>query len=198
MLKRFLHGLLFGLGFGLALVVVLTVHFLKVMPQLVEEVLPTSEPIIESGKESQIVPLDPEKRETREFSFFRTSKRMREIPLNGGILAMCVLTSEGPGNRPTTFQLWLTEEHLWKIRTEGEAVEVEEEKYPDKEPVESIDELMHESTGWQSGFSTMVIQSSEIEKLSKGLETSRDDHMNGSLRITEDGVVFFLPTEYET
>ena len=156
MLKKFLDGLIFGAGFGIAFVAVWIVSMSYIFPTVMESKL--KEPKFDAPKTAQIAP-PQEKVETttREYSFFKRSGGGMQIPDGGGILAMAKLSTEAGTKRQRTFQLWLTKTTLWKIRTNGDGPEVEKLPYPEKNPVDYLDDYIHENIGLMAGQSKMTV-----------------------------------------
>ncbi len=121
-----------------------------------------------------------------------------KIPPGGGILAMSPMTTAQGSKRPSTYQLWLTESKLWQIRTVEEKVEIEELPYPKDASVADLDNLMRKNLGFQARQSTMTVSAHDVSSLRSTGESSRDDSMNGKLRISVEGVVFVQPNPYGT
>lgn len=198
MLKKFLGGLVFGAGFGIAFVVIWVVGVSYLLPKALE----TShmEPAFENPQSAEVAEPDPSlgPKSSREFSFFKDSDNRMKIPENGGILAMSPISTPAAAERPNTYQLWLTHSELWQIRTVGDKTEIEMLPYPDGASVKTLDSLMHKNLGFASRQSTMTISDTEINKLKSSGESWRDDTLNGKLKITVEGVVFILPNPYKT
>ena len=121
-----------------------------------------------------------------------------KIPENGGILSMSPIFPTVDAHRPSTYQLWLTHSELWQIRTIEENIEIEKLPYPKGASVETLDSLMNESLGISSRQSTMTISESEINRIKATGNSIRDDHLNGELKITVEGVIFILPISSES
>lgn len=181
MLRKFLDGLIFGCGFAIALAALWTIWTIGMayfMPRVMDSVSTGREP----GK--------------REFEFFKHSGKRMEIPEKGGILAMSPMSTAQGARRPSSYQLWLTDSKLWQIRTIEEKVEVEELPYPANASVADLDRLMRKNLGFGARQSTMTVSDYDLGKLRAGADTSRDDSMNGKLRMTAEGAVFVQPDPY--
>ncbi len=100
--------------------------------------------------------------------------------------------------RQRTFQLWLTETSLWKVRTTETTPEIEQLPYPDSDAVEFLDEFIRKNVGLGASQGTMTVSAYEIANIKNGVDSDRDDHMNGKFQITTEGVVFFLPNPFGT
>ncbi|MPY75635.1 MAG: hypothetical protein GEU87_15400 [Alphaproteobacteria bacterium] len=198
MLKKFLHGIAFGAGFGIALVAVWVGATFFLLPRLVEsEFASSGEPELSDRKTAEL--LHPQRGPARtvpEFRIFKDSERYEmTIPEGGGILTMTVLPTESEAQRPRTFQLWLTGTELWKIRTEETKVLIERMTYPSSDPVKSLDRVMRDNMGRGLGKSTMTVSQATIEGVRRGEECAEDDHLNGEFRMTTEGVLFLMPNE---
>jgi hypothetical protein len=198
MLKRFLDGLVFGSGFAIALVVVWIVSTFVVMPQVASSIMTQPrEPRFTRPHDATVVQSAPPVAEQRnDFSFFKSSERMR-LPAGGGILAMVPTDTKPGAKRPNTYQLWLTEKALWQIRTIEERVEIEELPYPKIADASELDRLMGEKAGFVPGQSTMTVSSEEIRRLKAG-SSSRDGSLNGKLSMSVEGAVFVMPNPYQS
>ncbi|THF62226.1 hypothetical protein [Pseudothauera rhizosphaerae] len=195
MLKKLLEGFVFGAGFAVALVLVWAITVAVVMPHLVTSLtMETTPPRVESPKEAQVVERSAE---TREFSFFRSAGERMKIPPGGGILSMSSIATASDAMRPDTYQLWMTESQLWQIRTIGEKAEIEELPYPQNASVDNLDSLMREKLGIASLQSTMTVSAEEIARLRSTGSSWRDEALNGTLRVSVEGVVFVIPNRYE-
>ena len=203
MLKKFLDGLIFGCGFAVALAAIWTVWTIGMayfMPRIMESVATTTrEPEFKKPVDAQIVnPVPGGEPEERDFSFFKHSADRMKIPPGGGILAMSPMNTAKGSRRPSTYQLWLTESKVWQIRTVEEKVEIEELPYPANASVADLDSLMRKSLGLAARQSTMTVSADELSRLKSADNSSRDDSLNGKLRITVEGVVFVQPNPYGT
>jgi hypothetical protein len=200
MLKKILDGALFGLGFALAFVVVWAISMWYVMPKLWEASPPnleTREPEFRKPAEAQVATPKPGAApDKREFSFFKHGRSRMEIPQGGGILSMSPMSTAQGANRPSTYQLWLTESKLWQIRTTEDKAEIEELPYPKADAVAELGKLMHKSLGYAARQSSMTISAFDVDALRTKGETSRDETLNGKLRISVEGVVFIQPGRY--
>ena len=200
MLKKLLDGAMFGLGFAVAVMAVWIVATLYVMPRLWESRYSTSEtrePEFNKPAEAQLVTPKPgAASDKREFSFFKHGGSRMEIPQGGGILAMSPMSTAQGANRPSTYQLWLTEAKLWQVRTIEDKTQIEELPYPRADAVAELGKLMHKSLGYGARQSMMTVSAFDLDALRTKGETSRDETMNGKLRISVEGVVFVQPNPY--
>jgi hypothetical protein len=121
-----------------------------------------------------------------------------KIPQGGGLLAMSPMNTVKGSKRPSTYQLWLTESKLWQIRTVEEKVEIEELPYPANASVNDLDSLIRKNLGFAARQSTMTVSADELSRLKSAGSSSRDDTLNGTLRISVEGVVFVQPNPYGT
>lgn len=201
MLKKFLDGLLFGCGFAFAFAAtwtMWTVGMAYFMPRIMESAATaTKEPEFRKPVEAQLVdPVAVGAPEKSEFSFFKHSAERMKIPPGGGILAMSPMNTAKGSKRPSTYQLWLTDAKLWQIRTVEERVEIEELPYPANASVADLDSLMRKSLGFAARQSTMTVSAFDVSSLKSSDSSSRDDTLNGKLRITAEGVVFVQPNPF--
>ena len=202
-MKKFLDGLIFGCGFAFALAAIWTIWTIGMayfMPSIMDSVTTaTREPEFKKPVDAQIVnPVPGGEPEERDFSFFKHSADRMKIPPGGGILAMSPMNTAKGSRRPSTYQLWLTDTKLWQIRTVEEKVEIEELLYPANASVTDLDGLMRKSLGFAARQSTMTVSADELSRLKSADNSSRDDSLNGKLRITVEGVVFVQPNPYGT
>ena len=198
MFRKFVHGLIFGAGFGVAFAAVWIVSLSYILPEVMESKY--KEPDFNNPKVAEVVPPKESKSaapvELGEFSFFKHTDRMK-IP-SGGILAMSPMPKEIGEHRPGTYQLWLTQSELWQIRTVEDKVEVEKLPYPENASAETLYKLMNENLGVYAGQATMTVSADEISRIKTGRKSSRDKTLNGKLSVTTEGVVFVLPNPNET
>ena len=200
MLKRFLDGLVFGSGFAIAFVAIWALAMSFVIPSMMERVATTTkQPEFNNPREAQVAdPAPASTPERKDFSFFKHSGERMKIPPGGGILAMSPMSTPQGSKRPSTYQLWLTESKLWQIRTAEDRVEIEELPYPENASVADLDKLMHKNLGVGARQSTMTVSAEDMRSVRSTGRSSRDDSMNGKLRISIDGVVFVQPNPYGT
>jgi hypothetical protein len=203
MLKKFVEGLIFGGGFALALAAIWTIWSVGMayfMPRIMESsVTTTKEPEFKKPVDAQVVdPVPGGASGKKDFSFFKHSKDRMKIPSGGGILAMSPMSTAKGSKRPSTYQLWLTDSKLWQIRTVEDKVEVEELPYPANASVVDLDNLMRKNLGFAARQSAMTVSADELARLKSADSSSRDDSLNGKLRITVEGVVFVQPNPYGT
>ena len=198
-MKKFLDGLLFGFGFAIALVVVWVIAMTLVMPRMMDSFATrgTSEPEFRKPADARIAAPAPGMASgKREFSFFKHSRERMQLPPGGGILAMSPMNTAAGSTRPSTYQLWMTESKLWQIRTIEEKAEIEELPYPKDASVVDVDVQMRKSLGFAARQSTMTVSAHDVSSLKTTGESSRDDTLNGKLRISVEGVVFVQPNPY--
>jgi hypothetical protein len=201
MLKKFWSGVVFGCGFALAFAALWTLWGLGmayVMPAMMGSAATTTrEPEFRKPVEARVLDAVPGgAAETKDFDFFKRAADRMKIPPGGGILAMSPMTTAKGAKRPSSYQLWLTESKLWQIRTVEEKVDIEELPYPAKASVADLDMLMHKSLGLGARQSTMTVGPDEVSALKASGSSSRDESLNGSLKITVEGVVFVQPNAY--
>jgi hypothetical protein len=200
MLKRFLGGLVFGGGFAIACVAIWTISMSFVVPRIMESMTTaTRQPKFNNPTEAKIAdPAPASASEKRDFSFFKDSGERMKIPPGGGLLAMAPISTAQGSNRPSTYQLWLTDSKLWQIRTMEEKAEVEELPYPQNASVTDLDNLMQKNLGLGAHQATMTVSAEELSRLKSHGDSSRDGALNGKLRISTEGVVFVQPNPYGT
>ena len=203
MLKRLVDGLVFGCGFALAFVAMWTAWSIGMayfMPRVMESAITTTkEPEFKKPVDAQaMVPQSEGAPERTEFNFFKNSAERMKIPPGGGILAMSPMNTEKGAKRPSTYQLWLTDSKLWQIRTVEEKIEMEELPYPANASVADLDKLMRKSLGFAARQSSMTVSADELSRLKSTDSSSRDDSLNGKIRMTVEGVVFVQPNPYGT
>lgn len=201
MFKRFVDGLIFGAGFAIALVVVWTVGYMLLMPRLtayfVSQATQTRQPEFDNPREAKAVEPTPSiESEQKAFSFFKHAGVTMKIPPGGGILSMAPIATAKGSKRPSTYQLWLTEDKLWQIRTTEEKAEVEELPYPKEASMEGLGKVMFEKVGPASGQSTMTVSPVELARLKSNGHGGEDRSLNGTLKISVEGVVFVLPAAF--
>lgn len=198
MLKKFLHGVVFGAGFGVSFVAVWLVGIIYIFPRAFETAL--KEPDFTDPQPAKIVKPDPTEglESPRDFSFYKHSESRMEIPENGGILSMTLISTPKRAKRPSTYQLWMTHSELWQIRTSEEDAEIEKLPYPEDASIESLDSLMQANVGITSGRFSMTVTQAEIRNIKSGDESISNRSLNGELKMTNEGVVFAIPDPYET
>jgi hypothetical protein len=199
-LKKLLDGALFGTGFAIAFMAIWLVATVFIVPWAFESRYPaqeTKEPEFRQPRQAQVAAPKPGPAvENKEFSFFKHSKDRMKIPEGGGIISMSPMTTAKGASRPSTYQLWLTESKLWQIRTAEEKAEIEELAYPEGNGVEHLDKLMHKNLGFAARQSTMTVSSYDVDALKRTGQTSRDETLNGKMKISVEGVVFIVPNPY--
>lgn len=198
MLKKFVDGLVFGSGFAIAFVIVWTIWMSFVMSHLITSFTTQAEPPeFRNPREAKVATPSPSTlQESKQFSFFNHSGTQMEIPAGGGILSMAPATTTSGSKRPSTYQLWLTETKLWQIRTAEDKAEVEELPYPKDAGARDLEKLMIEKFGYAQ--STMTISAHDISTFRATGSSSRDKTLNGTLKISTEGVVFVIPNPYDT
>lgn len=198
MLKKFFEGFIFGSGFTIAFVIIWWIGMIFVMPRMVaSHTMETKQPEFKNPKEAKIAePNSTLERESKEFSFFKDSGERMKIPQGGGILSMSQVSTAKGSKRPSTYQLWLTENKLWQIRTIEEKAEIEELPYPKNASIDDLNKLMFEKLGTGARQGAMTVSAEEINRLKSSGDSFQDDSLNGKLKITVEGVVFILPNPY--
>lgn len=193
MFKRFLDGIVFGLGLGISFVVVCIASFVFVLPKVIESA--QKEPNFVNPKIADVVDKTrtQDDNQKSKYSVFKDVDLRMEIPEGGGILSISPLNSDHGSERPSTYQLWLTHTEFWQIETDGEGVKIEEIAYPSEASISSVDALMEANVGLMSGRSSLTISKMEIDNLRAGRNSMRDDSLNGKLNISTENVVFLLP-----
>lgn len=198
MLKRFLDGLIFGTGLAIAFVIVTTVGWYLVIPKILSSAtVETKQPTFDNPKEAVVAEPQPELTlDNRKFSFYKDSGARMQVPADGGILSMSPVTTAKGAKRPSTYQLWLTENKLWQIRTTEDKVEIEELPHTKGMQIEALDKLMSDNVGLGVGRSSMTVSSVELRQLKTTGSCGRDQMLNGAMKISTEGVVFVLPNPY--
>lgn len=198
MLKKFTDGLIFGAGFGIALAAILCAWIVFVLPRALDTLVSSSHktPQFDNPKQAEVFQPDPSITAKKDFSFFKDKGERMQIPFHGGILAMSPMQTPSNAKRPSTYQLWLTENSLWQIRTTEDKVEIEPLARPQDANVESLDKLMNEKLGLSARQSTMTISDREIESLKSSAEGAIDSALNGKMTLSKEGVVFVLPNAF--
>lgn len=199
MLKKFLEGIVFGLGLAISFVVVWAIGIYFVLPNILTSyTAQTKEPKFDNPSEAVVKETEPKiESEQKEFNLFKSRPQMA-IPAGGGILSVSPTTTAKGSKRPSTYQLWLTEAALWQIRTVEEKVEIEKLPYPKGADVTTLNDLMFKNLGVASRQSTMTVSPEQISHIKTTGSSSRDETLNGMLKISVEGVVFVLPNPYET
>ena len=77
------------------------------------------------------------------------------------------------------------------MKSTEQQVEIEKLAYPTVLPIDAINATMRKQAGYAS--STMTVNSEEVASLKMGHGSWHDQNMNGKMKITEEGVVFFQP-----
>jgi hypothetical protein len=192
-----LEGLIFGAGFAIASVIIWSIGTAYVIPNVLESIVvsspetpPFTNPIEAKTAEGQ------SSAQHREYSFFKYSEGRMKIPPQGGILAMATTSTPPGADRPNSYQIWLTENSLWQIKTTGEKAEIEKLPRSENANADDLDRLFREKLGGSSHKSMMTISPNQIESLKAAGEHGRDMGLNGKLSITVEGVVFVLPNPY--
>jgi len=198
MLKRFLDGLIFGTGLAIAFVMVTAIGWYLALPKILSSTtVETRQPTFDNPKEAVVAEPQPGLTlDSREFSFYKDSGARMQVPAGGGILSMSPVTTAKGAKRPSTYQLWLTENKLWQIRTTEDKVEIEELPHTKGMQIEAIDKLMSDKVGLAVGRSSMTVSSQELRQLKSTGNCGRDEMLNGEMKISTEGVVFVLPNPY--
>lgn len=195
MFRKLIEGLLYGTGFAIAFVAVVTLYFQVVVPNPMMANKQASRVELSGGKPAEVVTSTAANK--REFQLHKDGMGSMTIPPQGGILSLAIIEGPADGNRPSTFQAWVTESEAFVVRTKGDKPEVEKVPYPDGDAADYASGLVYNNVGFQEANASLTVSADEIQKLKTGLPSSRDFGYNGTFKITTDGVVFFLPNEYE-
>jgi hypothetical protein len=196
MLKKFMHGLVFGAGAGVAFVVVWLVAISYVIPSALEK-MTTKTPNMSGAREATVRPVDTVRPEERSFTLHKGAEIERKIPSGGGMLSISVLEDDGKGDRPSTFQAWVTESEAYIIKTVADVPTLKRVDYPKTGAVDYASELITKNVGFKEQNITTPVSGEDVRRLKRGNEINRGQFYNGIFRITEGGVVFFLPNQYE-
>ena len=198
MLKRFLDGLIFGTGLAVAFVTINAIGWYLIIPRMLSSAtVETRQPKFDNPKEAVVAEPQPGiTPDNREFSFYKDGGERMKVPAGGGILAMSPVTTIKGANRPSTYQLWLTENKLWQIRTTEDKAEIEELPYTKGMQIEALDKLMSDNLGMAARQSAMTVSSVELRQLKTTGSCGRDQMLNGVMKLSTEGVVFVLPNPY--
>jgi hypothetical protein len=200
MIKRIFDGLLFGFGFAIAYIIIWSIWTYFVLPHTFGTFPSTyvaTQPKFEKPKEAKVlVPDTTLIAENQDFNLIKGAGEQMKIPNGGGILAMSIVATAKGSKRPSTYQLWLTKNKLWQIRTTEDKTEIEEIQYPKNATDSGLDELMYEALGTYAQNATMTVDADEINQLKSSGNLHCNESLNGKLKITANGVVFVLPNPY--
>lgn len=198
MLKRFIDGLVFGAGLAIAFVAVSAIGFYFALPEILSSAtVETRQPTFDNPKEAVVAEPQPGiTLDSREFSFYKDTGRRMQVPAGGGILSMSPVTTIKGANRPSTYQLWLTENKLWQIRTTEDKAEIEELPHTKGMQIEALDKLMSDNLGMGARQSSMTVSSEELRQIKTTGSCGRDQMLNGTMKMSTEGVVFVLPNPY--
>jgi hypothetical protein len=195
MLKQLLRGFFFGIGFTIALAIVWSAYSYLILPTIVSRSFAASQVRSIDGDPVNVVPIKPaQPPDERKFELHLGAHSRMQMPPGGGILSLAITDAPKTSDRPSTIQAWITESEAFLIETDGETPTVKKVPYP----VQYASELVHEYAGFRAGNSTMMIDAADVGRLRNGIPSERDDFMNGSFRITKEGIVFFIPNRFET
>ncbi len=192
--KKFMHGFVFGSGFAIAFVVITYTGFAMIIPTMFNA---TSEaPAFKDAKTAKVIeqessPAPAPTTSDAEFTLFKNSHAKMQVPADGGILAIATVNAPSGSQYPATYQLWITESEFWQVKTTEQQVEIEKLAYPTVLPIDAVNATMRKQAGYAS--STMTVNSEEVASLKMGQGSWHDQNMNGKMKITEGGVVFFQP-----
>lgn len=197
MLKKFINGLIFGAGFAVAFIIICFIAVTYLLPKALETA--QKEPKFKNPQVAEIAKVKPSitPSSSQDFSFFKNSERGMKIPENGGVLAMSPTKTPSGSKRQSTYQLWLTHSELWQIRTTEEKTEIEKLPYPEGMPVKTLTSLMYKNLGINTSQSTITVSETEINNVKSNIESSRDNFLNGRMKITIEGVIFIQPNLYK-
>lgn len=192
MFRKFLNGFVFGAGFAFAFLIMVYIGFQLVPLSALDST--TKEPVFSQSEIEQAETSAPSEVATRDFELYTGSGARMEVPERGGILAINLISTPEGNKQPSTFQLWISESEFWQIKTSDSGVEVEKLEYPAVEPIEAAEATMSEKAGGALSYTTVSYD--EVSSLEMGYGSGRDQDMNGKIKITEEGVVYFQPNEY--
>ena len=196
MFKKFLNGLIFGSGFSIAFLAILYFGLQLIFPG----VNGSSDRVPEFSNTQKAEVIEQEElvtsinKSTRNFKLYNDARPKMEISSGGGIFSIATVFTPSENIKPNTYQLWVTENEFWQIRTLGDEVEVELLEYPSIAPIDAVQATMRKQVG--SAQSTMTVGSEEIASLQLGHGSWHEQGMNGKMKITKDKVVFFMPNKY--
>lgn len=197
MIKKIFEGLLFGFGFAIAYVMVMSIWSYFVLPHSISSSYVAKQPKFENPQEAkELVPDTTLITKNQEYNLIKGSSEPMKIPNGGGILAISIVATGKGSKRPSSYQLWLTKNKLWQIRTTEEKAEIEELQYPKNATDGGLNELMYEKLGTYAQNVTMTIDADEVRQLKSSGNMQGNESLNGKLKITADGVVFLLPNQY--
>lgn len=196
MFNKFLQGLVYGSGFAIAFVVIWAIGLVYVLPAAIERSNKKT-PDMSGASTESVVPITESTKLNREFKLHKDSEYDRKIPKNGGMLSIAILEEDSGKERPNSFQAWVTETKAFVISTEGDVPNIKEVPYETIETVDYASKLVRDNVGFRKQNSSMPISETEITRLASGKPSSRDNYVNGKLRATKNGVIFFLPNKYE-
>lgn len=193
MVRALIRGLLFGAAFGAAFLGVVVGAMLAFSGNSIE-FRPASKIDVPPGAPQSVVPLEVV--EDKAFKLYKGPAHKMEIPLGGGVLSIAVVDSPKNAKRPSTVQAWVTESNSYLIRTAEITPTVSSVPYPKSEPETYASKLVSDNAGFRQGNSTMTVPASDVEGLKQGVPSHQGEHLNGTLRVTSEGVVFFVPNEF--
>lgn len=196
MFKKFLSGLVLGAGFAIAFVVIWAIALSYLIPAVLENATNKS-PDMVGGTESTVVPIDIKPASSRKFTLHKDQEEERTIPVGGGILSIAVLEEDSGKIRPSSFQAWVTESEAFVISTDGDIPTIKKVPYPETKAIDYAVTLVYDNVGFQKQNITMHVKEGDVNRLKDGKAASRDEYLNGQMRATVEGVVFFIPNEYE-
>ncbi len=195
-----MHGLIFGAGTGISLVVVWLISISYIVPPAMErmtEKVTHKSPDMSGAMDAEVIPLNTVQSQNREYTLHKGIRSERVIPSGGGMLSISVFEDDGQQERPSTIQGWVTESEAFIISTNEDVPTIKKVEYPKSKTVDYASKLVTENAGFNEQNSTFPISGGDVTKLMNGLPADRSDFYNGTFRITEEGVVFLLPNKYE-
>jgi hypothetical protein len=191
--KKFINGLIFGSGFGIAFLAILYFGLQIILPGVNE----SSDRVPEFSNAQKAEVIEQEERvasldkSSRDFKLYNDTRPKMEVSSGGGIFSIAAVFTPPENIKLNTYQLWITKNEFWPIRTLGDEVEVELLEYPSIAPVDAVQATMRKQVG--SAQSTMTVSSEEITSLQLEHGSWHEQDMNGKMKITKDKVVFFMP-----
>ena len=197
MLTKLLHGFFFGIGFAVAFALVWSIYSFVALPAVITSTFEESPARTIHGEPVEMMPVGPtESADERKFELHTGVPKM-ELTSGGGILSISITDAPANSDRPSSIQAWITESEAFLIETVGETPTVKKMPYPKNDAVKHASDLVYEYAGFRASNSTMTIAATDVRRLKDGRPTERARHMNGMLRITKEGVVFFVPNRFE-
>ena len=117
MLKKFTEGLVFGEGFAISFVAVWYFAAYFITPHSQKHTYHPKN-LRQSKKLKKPMSLQKllDRKNTKNYSFFKSSGGRAGNPTKCGVLFMAKLPTDPESKKPHTVQLWLTKKELWLIK----------------------------------------------------------------------------------